>query len=132
MLEELVKLDGKRDVVYVELNDSHPDYTKLNTPEFERDLPLHWGVSDTPGLLAALMHIGYDGPVVCEPFNRRFHHMSSEEAVTEAKAALDEVWAQAESYPLDPDLIGTHQYYPDPAEAFVQAGGLHDHSLSKD
>ena len=57
--------------------------------------------------------------------------MSSEEAVVEAKSALDLVWEKAESYPLDPDLIGTHPYFPDPAEAFIQSGGLHVHSVAE-
>ena len=54
-----------------------------------RDLPLEHGRSDAPGVLAVLQHIGYDGPVVCEPFNRRFEKMPMIEAVTTVRDVAD-------------------------------------------
>jgi len=123
LLEELVKL-SPRDVVYVELNDSLPSFSRLATPEFQRDLPLHHGMSDSPGVLAVLQHIGYDGPVVCEPFNRRFHDLTLDQAVDEVKSSLDECFRRAAVYDLPADLVSSEPYNPDPQQASVRAGGL--------
>ena len=61
----------------------------LTEAVWPRDLPLEHGRSVTPGVLAVLQHIGYDGPVVCEPFNRRFEKMPLLEAVTTVHDVAD-------------------------------------------
>ena len=71
-----------------------------------------------------MKHIGYEGPVVCEPFNRRFHKLSVEDAVKEVKESMDACFLSAQSYRLADELVGTQPYNPDPMEAKVRAGGL--------
>ena len=40
----------------------------------------------------ALAKIGYDGPVECEPFDKKLREMDDEAAVRKTGAALDSVW----------------------------------------
>ena len=117
--------------MYVELNDSweRPHSSKLDTPEFHRELPGKLGKSYCAGILAVLKEIGYTGPVVCEPFNRRMGEMALEEAVTETKEAMWKTFKKAEDWPADnsviwKNLVGSQPYYPDPVEESVRAGGL--------
>ena len=83
LLGELAKLDAS-EIVYVELNDLTPArgrWTDLEVPELHRELPGDSGHTiDCPGALAVLAHIGYDGPVVAEPFNRPLQALSIYEA----------------------------------------------------
>ena len=60
-----------------------------------RDLPGATGVIDIATFLNALQHIGYDGPVMVEPFSERVRAMEREEAVAATAAALGRVWEQA-------------------------------------
>lgn len=135
-LEELSCLQPS-DIVYVELNDSfqRPGGSKLDTPEFHREMPGKIGNSDSAGVLAVLdKMVGYEGPVVCEPFNRRMPGLPLREAVSEAKSWMDKAFKGANKYPeTSPEvwyhLSGLHPYNPDPEEISVRAGGHFDESL---
>lgn len=116
-LDELVKLDAS-EIVYVELSDGVEPagrWNRLSVPELHRELP---GVSgnliDTPGVLATLSHIGFDGHVVAEPYSRRLQQLSTNEAVAQVSASLDNVLEQAQRVKLPPELIGTHPYLDEP------------------
>ena len=78
LLSEVAKL-APSEIVYVELNDGVPSrgrWTELEVPELHRELPGDSGhMIDSPGALAVLRHIGYRGPVVAEPFNRKLMQM---------------------------------------------------------
>ena len=58
-----------------------------------RLLPGETGVIDNKGLLKRLFHMGYEGPVVVEPFYEPFKTMpDADEKAALAKAAMDSVW----------------------------------------
>jgi hypothetical protein len=57
------------------------------------------------------MHIGYDGPIVAEPFNRPLQSLSPDGAVGAVSEALDAcVWAASRRM-LPAELVGTHPYF---------------------
>lgn len=66
-LEELARLRN-RDVVYVHVNDAPPGVPLDEHVDNRRSLPGATGVIDLAGFLKTLDQIGYDGPVVPEPF----------------------------------------------------------------
>ena len=58
-----------------------------------RMLPGETGVTDTKGLLKRLFHMGYEGPVLVEPFYEPFKTMTdADEKAAIAKASMDNVW----------------------------------------
>ena len=78
------------EVVYVELNDGlKGDYDRFTLPEFQRELPGATGTIDIAGMLGKLDAIGFDGPVVVEPWNAQLREMSPADAIEKAKIALD-------------------------------------------
>jgi sugar phosphate isomerase/epimerase len=78
------------EVVYVEINDGlKGDYDRFTLPEFQRELPGAAGIIDIAGMLGKLDAIGFDGPVVVEPWNTQLREMSPEKAVEKVKLALD-------------------------------------------
>ena len=66
------------------------------------------------GVLAALKHIGFNGPVVAEPYCRRLQRLGADAAVAQVSASLDDVFAQAEDVTLPSELIGEHPYLDEP------------------
>lgn len=64
---DLLKVDQKR-IVYVHVNDAPEGLTMDQYVDFERGLPGATGVIPIGDFLRALATIGYDGPVVPEPF----------------------------------------------------------------
>lgn len=79
------------EVVYVEINDGlKGDYDRFTLPEFQRELPGAAGIIDTAGMLGKLDAIGFDGPVVVEPWNAQLREMPPGDAVGKVKAALDD------------------------------------------
>ena len=126
LLGELAKLDAS-EIVYVELNDLTPArgrWTDLEVPELHRELPGDSGHTiDCPGALAVLAHIGYDGPVVAEPFNRPLQALSIYEAVARVSASLDATFAAAAALTLPAGLVGTHPYLDEPLAPEAGAPG---------
>jgi len=57
-----------------------------------RRLPGETGVEDVAGFLGALRTIGYDGPVVPEPFVKELGELPPEEAIRRTGRALGSVW----------------------------------------
>jgi sugar phosphate isomerase/epimerase len=60
-----------------------------------RDLPGATGVIDIAVFLGALQEMGYDGPVMVEPFNQRVRDMEPGDALAATGKALAGVWEQA-------------------------------------
>ena len=78
------------EVVYVEVNDGlKGDYNRFTSPEFERELPGATGVIDLTGMLQQLDALGFDGPIVVEPWNAHLRAMGPADAIEKAKIALD-------------------------------------------
>ena len=88
-LLDLEKLSAD-EVVYVEVNDAlKGDYDRFTSPEFERELPGTTGIIDLTGMLKTLDALGFDGPVVVEPWNGQLRAMPPADAIANVKTALD-------------------------------------------
>jgi sugar phosphate isomerase/epimerase len=92
-LDQLAKLHDS-DIVDVHINDALPGPID-ELPDTVRALPGETGVIDLSGFLATLKRIGYEGPVMVEPFSKRLNEMPPEAAVAETAAAMNKVWAAA-------------------------------------
>lgn len=77
-LEELGNLKA-RDVVYVHINDAPAGVEVDRQIDNRRALPGETGVIDIAGFLDALRSMGYDGPIVPEPFKRELADLTSDE-----------------------------------------------------
>jgi sugar phosphate isomerase/epimerase len=90
-LEEIGKL-RKEQVVDVHINDAPAGIPVDEQIDSVRALPGETGVIDLAGFLGALKAIGYDGPVMAEPFSQRVRDMPAEEAVAATARAIQSVW----------------------------------------
>jgi sugar phosphate isomerase/epimerase len=81
------------DVVAVDLNDAPANVPKDQQRDNARELPMATGVIDVGAFLAALVAIGYDGPVRAEPFNEAVRNMPREEAVAATSQAMKKAFA---------------------------------------
>jgi len=79
-------------IVDVHINDAPKGIPVDKQQDLVRCLPGETGVIDIKGFLRGLQKIGYDGPVMVEPFSKRLSKMAVEEAVRETKESLDKVW----------------------------------------
>ena len=82
-------------VVDVHVNDAPTGVAVDEQLDHVRELPGVTGVIDIKGFLRTLQEIGYQGPVMVEPFSQRVREMERDEAVAATAAALDRVWEQA-------------------------------------
>jgi len=57
-----------------------------------RRLPGETGIIDLKGFLGALRKIGYDGPVVPEPFVPELGTLPADEAIRRVGEALKRIW----------------------------------------
>ncbi|WP_319407400.1 sugar phosphate isomerase/epimerase family protein [uncultured Desulfosarcina sp.] len=88
-LLDLERLSSE-EVVYVEVNDGlDGDYDRFTLPEFQRELPGATGMIDLTGMLKTLDALGFDGPIVVEPWNEPLRKMSPPDAIEKVKIALD-------------------------------------------
>lgn len=58
-------------------------------------LPMETGVIDLVGFMRALREMGYDGPVMPEPFSQRLNDLAAtdpEAAAREAARSMDALW----------------------------------------
>ena len=78
------------EIVYVEINDGlKGDYDRFTLPEFDRELPGATGTIDVAGMLRTIDALGFDGPVVVEPWNAQLRSMDPADAIGKVKKALD-------------------------------------------
>jgi sugar phosphate isomerase/epimerase len=92
---DLVSLQG-RDVVACHLNDAPQGIPVDQQVDNRRELPCATGVIDLKTFLGALVTIGYDGPIVAEPFNQELRALAPEEAVAATAAAMKKAFALVE------------------------------------
>ncbi len=85
------------DVIMCHLNDAPKDVPVAQQIDSRRGLPCATGVIDVKAFLGALIEIGYDGPVACEPFSQALRKMPPEQAVSTVAAAMKKAVALAES-----------------------------------
>lgn len=82
----------KEDVVVVHVNDAPAGLDVDEQIDNRRALPGETGVLDLEGFMAALVAIGYDGPVTAEPFSQRVRELAPDDAVAETARALQSIW----------------------------------------
>ncbi len=80
-----------QDVVLVHLNDGIAGKGPDEQLDLVRALPGETGVIDLAAFLGGLNGIGYDGPVVVEPFSERLKAMSPHDAAAATRQALRQV-----------------------------------------
>lgn len=93
---DLLTLQAK-DVVMCHLNDAPKGVPVAQQIDSRRDLPCATGVIDVKSFLGALIKIGYDGPVACEPFSQELRKMPAEQALSTVAGAMKRAAALAES-----------------------------------
>jgi len=94
-IDELLELSNN-DVVHVHVNDAPAGIDVDKQVDNRRALPATTGVIDLKGFINALVEIGYDGPVECEPFNRELRQMEPDAAVKKTSESLNRLWDMIE------------------------------------
>jgi len=89
--DDLGKLAPEQ-VVDVHVNDA-PDRPVEEQIDNVRALPGETGVIDIATFLGVLAEMGYDGPVMVEPFSDTVRKMSADEACAATATALNKVWS---------------------------------------
>ena len=84
------------DVVLCHLNDAPKGVPVDQQIDSRRGLPCSTGVIDTKTFLAALVKIGYDGPVVCEPFAQELRGKTPDQSLAAVSAAMKKAFALAD------------------------------------
>lgn len=90
-VDELLTLSNK-DIVHVHVNDAPTGIPVDEQVDNRRALPVTTGVIDMKGFINALVKIGYDGPIECEPFDQQLRQIDSEAALKKTSDALKRVW----------------------------------------
>jgi sugar phosphate isomerase/epimerase len=84
------------DVVLCHLNDAPKDIPVDQQMDNRRGLPCATGVIDLKTFLGAMVKIGYDGPMVCEPFAQELRGKKPDEVLTTVAAAMKKAMALVE------------------------------------
>jgi sugar phosphate isomerase/epimerase len=93
-VEDLDKITAQ-DVVIVHVNDAPEGIARDELMDTVRRLPMETGVIDLPGFMRKLDAMGYDGPVMAEPFSQSLNEIASQDPVKAARLtveALDKLW----------------------------------------
>ena len=77
-----------QDVVLCHLNDAPKGIPVDQQIDSHRELPCATGVIDLKAFLGAMIRIGYDGSVVCEPFSQTLRNLSPEQVLASVATAL--------------------------------------------
>lgn len=92
---DLLTLRGQ-DVVLCHMNDAPAGMPVDKQVDNRRGLPCSTGVIDMKGFLGAMLKLGYDGPLVCEPFSQEVRAMPPDEALATVAAAMKKAVALVE------------------------------------
>lgn len=90
-VDELLKLSNN-DVVHVHVNDAPAGIDIDKQVDNRRALPVTTGVIDMKGFINAMVKIGYDGAVECEPFDQELRRMAPDAAVKKTSESLNRLW----------------------------------------
>jgi sugar phosphate isomerase/epimerase len=96
-LDDLDRLRSE-DIVVVHVNDAPAGIAWDDQIDTVRTLPLETGVIDLVGFMHKLHGLGYDGPVMPEPFSQRLNDLAATDplaAAREASRAMAELWRAA-------------------------------------
>lgn len=94
---EIDRLSNEQ-VVVAHVNDAPAGITREDQTDTVRALPLETGVIDLGGFMEKLVAMGYDGPVMPEPFSQRLVERAANDpmgAAAEAGAAMAALWRVA-------------------------------------
>ena len=94
-LEEMDLLT-KDNVFVVHVNDAPTGLEIDEQQDLERTLPMETGVIPAPAMMARLAAIGYDGPVIAEPFSARINALAETDplaAATETRESITKLFA---------------------------------------
>ena len=94
-VDELLELSNN-DVVHVHVNDAPAGIDVDKQIDNRRALPATTGVIDLKGFINAMVKIGYDGPVECEPFDRELRQMEPDAALQKTSESLRRLWDMIE------------------------------------
>src|SRR5918999_6516861 len=86
------------DVVVVHVNDAPEGIARDEQIDTVRALPMETGVIDLVGFMRSLREMGYDGPVMPEPFSQRINDLATTDpdaAAREAARSMDALWRAA-------------------------------------
>jgi sugar phosphate isomerase/epimerase len=87
-----------QDIVVVHVNDAPADIARDEQIDTVRALPMETEVIDLVGFMRALREMGYDGPVMPEPFSQRLNELAATDppaAAREAARSMDALWRAA-------------------------------------
>lgn len=87
-VEELSRLSSQ-DIVHVHVNDAPAGIDVDQQVDNRRKLPVTTNVIDLKGFINALVKIGYDGPVECEPFDQELRKMDQAAIVQTTAESLN-------------------------------------------
>ena len=96
-LADLQRLTNQ-DVVVVHVNDAPAGINRDEHIDTVRTLPMETGVIDLVGFMRELREMGYDGPVMPEPFSQRINDLAATDpraAAREAVQSMDALWQAA-------------------------------------
>ena len=91
-VDDLMTLNNDQ-IVACDLNDAPKGRSVAQQIDNQRELPMATGVIDLKGFLAALVELGYDGPIRAEPFNAKLNQMDNEEAASATATAMKAAFA---------------------------------------
>jgi sugar phosphate isomerase/epimerase len=93
-VEDLLSLRGDQ-VILCHLNDAPAGIAVEQQVDGRRALPCSTGVIDMRGFLRAMAKIGYDGPLVCEPFSAELRKPLPDEILATVAASMKQAVALA-------------------------------------
>ncbi len=82
-----------QDVVVVHVNDAPEGIARDEQIDTVRTLPMETGVIDLVGFMRALREMGYDGPVMPEPFSQRLTDLAATDPLAPAREAAQSMGA---------------------------------------
>jgi len=85
-----------KDVIAVHVNDAPAGIPRDEQQDLVRTLPMETGVIDIVPFMRRLRELGYDGPVMPEPFSKRVEEIAATDPVAaarETKASMDKLWS---------------------------------------
>lgn len=92
--DDFGKISGNEQVVAAHFNDAPLGVSREDQPSHQRELPGATGVLRIGEFIRGLQNLGYDGPVLAEPFSESLRAMPFEDAARAAKEAMDRVWPE--------------------------------------
>jgi sugar phosphate isomerase/epimerase len=93
-VEDLRSLRGDQ-VILCHLSDAPAGVPVEQQVDNRRELPCSTGVIDMRGFLRSMAMIGYDGPLVCEPFNDALRKLPPDEILATVAASMKQAVALA-------------------------------------